>query len=1033
MSKRFLSGINVTGTATLNTVADAGSNTDKFLVLDASNNVSYRTAAELYADLGIGALPAAYTSTLKHEVKASQTIGKGQAVYVSSADGTNMIVSKASNVSEQFSSKTMGLLETSLVTNGKGNVITEGLLSGLNTNGANAGDPVWLGVDGALIFGLVNKPVAPAHLVFIGIVTRANANNGEIFVKVQNGFEMNELHNYLEGSVQNNEVIVYESSTSLYKPKTIPAILGYTPADDASVVRITGAQTVSGLKTFSASIIANIGVLLKNNAVSALNGYTAIGGSSNNGIELVFSPGGFTQSLLFQPSAAYSYTFPAATGTVALISDIPSLAGYVPNTRTLTINGTTYDLTANRAWTITTDASARSILRYVATANQTTFTISGGYTPGLTDVYRNGVKLDNTTDFTATNGTTIVLTNGASVNDVIEVYRYQTAFLANNALRTVTEFIATAGQTTFSVTYSSGLVDVFYNGSKLVSSEFTAGNGTTIVLNFPCNLNDSVAVHAYSYAVGAFTGQAQLNGTGFVKVSGTTVTYDNSTYLTTSSASSTYATISSLSSYLPLTGGILTSTTRMDGSGGTTDPITMIFNSGINRLLAPVLRLFGATNTSSNYVELFGLLATQNRTINFPDASGTVALTSNLSSYLPLSGGIITGNVELNGGTGTRTFTIQSNTSGDAVLQILAAGSNGGNITYKRSTSEIVFNNNAVDALKIGGSGAATFSSSVTASRLFTGGAGLRMTAFGTLSQTVSGEMTILGHNVVADQSAANTVTVLNNGWYSSMIKIYYNEGITFHTSEIVFSANAIYPMGSTERLRITNSGSLIIQRPSSGATLLVLSGSSSYGDTSTLGLCDGRSYIRSTVIAGTPNGDTDIIFATQGSGVIAERVRINTDGQTRFQSSVILTNGQINSLGTGGGGQPMYLNFAGNGTVYAGSSYAILYAGSDRRIKTDINDSESTLSKILSLTPRTFRYKERPEFINYGFIAQEVEEVMPEMVKTSEGITMCNGEEVENQKSIESYGLVWASILVKAIQEQQAQIEELKALIAAK
>jgi len=92
------------------------------------------------------------------------------------------------------------------------------------------------------------------------------------------------------------------------------------------------------------------------------------------------------------------------------------------------------------------------------------------------------------------------------------------------------------------------------------------------------------------------------------------------------------ASIADLANYLPLTGGILTGTTRMDGSGGTTDSITMVFNSGINRLLAPVLRLYGATSPSSNYVELFGSLATQNRTINFPDASGTVALTSDLHS-----------------------------------------------------------------------------------------------------------------------------------------------------------------------------------------------------------------------------------------------------------------------------------------------------------------------------------------------------------------------------------------------------------------
>jgi hypothetical protein len=86
-----------------------------------------------------------------------------------------------------------------------------------------------------------------------------------------------------------------------------------------------------------------------------------------------------------------------------------------------------------------------------------------------------------------------------------------------------------------------------------------------------------------------------------------------------------------------LTGGILTGTTRMDGSGGATPAITMIFNSGVNRLLAPVLRLYGATNESSNYIELFGTLATQNRTINFPDASGTVVLTSNTgtTNFLP--------------------------------------------------------------------------------------------------------------------------------------------------------------------------------------------------------------------------------------------------------------------------------------------------------------------------------------------------------------------------------------------------------------
>ena len=81
--------------------------------------------------------------------------------------------------------------------------------------------------------------------------------------------------------------------------------------------------------------------------------------------------------------------------------------------------------------------------RYVATAGQTTF--SGADANGNTltydvasgtafaDVYLNGVKLD-TTDFTATNGTSIVLGSGASVNDIFQVVSYGTFSLsAQNA------------------------------------------------------------------------------------------------------------------------------------------------------------------------------------------------------------------------------------------------------------------------------------------------------------------------------------------------------------------------------------------------------------------------------------------------------------------------------------------------------------------------------------------------------------------------------------------------------------------------
>jgi hypothetical protein len=158
-----------------------------------------------------------FTSTVQHEVKLAEDISIAQAVYVSGADGTNMLVSKASNASELTSSKTLGLLLLGGVTNNKRFVITEGLFAGIDTSTATIGDPVWLGVDGNLIYGYTNKPHAPAHLVFLGIVTRVNSSNGEIFVKVQNGFELEELHNVAIDTPNGKQSIYFNPTSMLWE------------------------------------------------------------------------------------------------------------------------------------------------------------------------------------------------------------------------------------------------------------------------------------------------------------------------------------------------------------------------------------------------------------------------------------------------------------------------------------------------------------------------------------------------------------------------------------------------------------------------------------------------------------------------------------------------------------------------------------------------------------------------------------------------------------------------------------------------
>jgi hypothetical protein len=225
MSQKIKTSVEIDGSLSASQIANATTDTDKFLVSD-NGTVKYRTGAEMLSDLGVSQGTA---SRIQHQVKAGVAINKGQAVYVTSADGTNMIVGLASNTSESTSSKTMGLLNATVSTNGFADVITEGLLSGLDTSTAVVGNPVWLGTGGNLIYGLANKPYAPSHLVFIGIVTRVNANNGEIFVKVQNGFELDELHDVDLKTITPINGHLLGFNGTLWVNKTIAGWLGYTP------------------------------------------------------------------------------------------------------------------------------------------------------------------------------------------------------------------------------------------------------------------------------------------------------------------------------------------------------------------------------------------------------------------------------------------------------------------------------------------------------------------------------------------------------------------------------------------------------------------------------------------------------------------------------------------------------------------------------------------------------------------------------------------------------------------------------------
>lgn len=246
-----------------------------------------------------------------NKVTPNQTLTKAayQAVRISGATGQRLSVELAQGDIDLNSADTIGLVTETIATNQEGFIITMGQIENINTTGSLQGE-TWL--DGDVLYlsptvagRLTNiKPTgATGHIIIIGYVEYAHAINGKIYVKVMNGWELDELHNVYINNPLNNEGLFYETSTSLWKNKSIATVLGYTPydatnpsgyqtatqvqsiadakvvqtitngvtatapsqdavfdalalkANDSSVVHLTGSETIAGVKTFSSNIV----------------------------------------------------------------------------------------------------------------------------------------------------------------------------------------------------------------------------------------------------------------------------------------------------------------------------------------------------------------------------------------------------------------------------------------------------------------------------------------------------------------------------------------------------------------------------------------------------------------------------------------------------------------------------------------------------------------------------------------------------------------------------------------------------------
>jgi hypothetical protein len=155
--------------------------------------------------------------------RTGSTLTKGTAVYLSGSQGNRITVAKALGVTDAFSANTFGIVAESIANNQSGYIITEGLITGINTSSLVEDSAVYLSP--TVAGGLTStKPQAPQHTVYIGVCVKSNAGSGELFVKIRNGQELDELHDVRITSPVNKASLYYLSSEGVWRDTT-PTLL----------------------------------------------------------------------------------------------------------------------------------------------------------------------------------------------------------------------------------------------------------------------------------------------------------------------------------------------------------------------------------------------------------------------------------------------------------------------------------------------------------------------------------------------------------------------------------------------------------------------------------------------------------------------------------------------------------------------------------------------------------------------------------------------------------------------------------------
>ena len=379
------------------------------------------------------------------------TLAKGSIVYTSGGNGTHTQVSKALATSDSTSARVLGWLAEDIANNASGLCQVEGYLDGINTQGIAEGTQLYLSGTTAGSFQ-TTKPQAPIHLVYVGVCVKASAGNGRVYVKVQNGYELDELHDTQITSPQNNDVLTYETATGLWKNKTNPAD-GVTSVVFSSPLTggtVTSAGTVGlnqSLLSITSSQVSDLS--------TTLSGYAALGSANTFTLGQTINTGGTANKGLVvkyvSGQSANPFEIQDSTGATALAVNNANSLLFGPGLASLLSGANGRILTVSSTATIvplTVRGAASQSANLTEWQNSSGGTVTAIDSSGQVFAY-NGLRSTNVINTASVNNSRIQMQNGGMIVD--------TAIFNNPALRiqntnstataNLTEWLSSTGST----------------------------------------------------------------------------------------------------------------------------------------------------------------------------------------------------------------------------------------------------------------------------------------------------------------------------------------------------------------------------------------------------------------------------------------------------------------------------------------------------------------------------------------------------------------------------------------------------------